>query len=493
MATAGQRIGEYVLHEVIGRGTFGEVWLGRHHAWTDRLVAVKMPTEPLYIRQLQAEGATVHRLRHPNIVRSLNFDPFGDPPYLVMEYVPGCSLRRPVKERLLSVEQSVQMMLQLLAGLQFAHSKGVIHQDIKPENVLVHQAAFTRGFALAGAVKLTDFGLGRVAQNVNSILLTRSVVTGASGGTPRYMAPEQMDGAAADARADLYACAIVLFEMLTGKVPAGSDLPGELNEQVPPWLDEIFRAVFTRLERRLGSAAEMADLLRAGLAEFEVGRISSYAATPGAHVVNDGGAVKAVDTSAVLQDLAVAVSDSPRRTRQQVSPSSSPPPLGGYYVQQGAMRVGPLPLEGMGDIHIERDTMVWRTGMSEWRQAQTLPELAPLIRPASVPPSLPTQHFTHHPHATTGSPYQQARPGPGTDNRRIVAAIMAILFGALGVHKFVLGMAGPGLIMLLVTVLTCGWAAPIVALIGLIEGIIYLTTSDAAFHARYTIGRRAWF
>jgi serine/threonine protein kinase len=160
-------------------------------------VAAKIATDPLYIRQLQVEGVTIHRLRHPNIVRAINFDPFADPPYLIMEYVPGTDLRVPVRERRLSVQQALAVMHQLLSGLAYAHTRQVVHQDIKPENILVHQAAFKRSFDLPGAVKLTDFGLGRVTQSVNSILVSRSMVPdrNRSGGTPVYMARSNWKGA----------------------------------------------------------------------------------------------------------------------------------------------------------------------------------------------------------------------------------------------------------------------------------------------------------
>ena len=93
MPTPNQRVSEYILVEKIGGGTFGEVWKAHHHVWTDQLVAIKIPTDPQYVKNLQREGAAIHGLQHPNIVRAMGFDPYADPPYLVMEYVPGPSLR----------------------------------------------------------------------------------------------------------------------------------------------------------------------------------------------------------------------------------------------------------------------------------------------------------------------------------------------------------------------------------------------------------------
>ena len=92
-AGAGLRVGEWLLTDRVGGGAFGEVYRARHHVWADQLAAVKLPTDPQYVRALQREGTHAHRLEHPNVVRPLGFDPFAQTPYLVMEYVPGRDLR----------------------------------------------------------------------------------------------------------------------------------------------------------------------------------------------------------------------------------------------------------------------------------------------------------------------------------------------------------------------------------------------------------------
>ena len=136
-----RRISEYVLVEKIGGGSFGEVWKAHHHVWTDQLVAIKIPTDGQYVRNLQREGAAIHGLIHPNIVRAMGFDPYADPPYLTMEYVPGTSLRPLIKGQQLSIDQSIAVMRQVLAGLDYAHDQGIVHQDVKPENILIHERA----------------------------------------------------------------------------------------------------------------------------------------------------------------------------------------------------------------------------------------------------------------------------------------------------------------------------------------------------------------
>ncbi len=268
MATANQRVGEYVLDSHVGGGAFGEVWRAHHHAWTDQLVAVKIPTDPQYIRNLQHEGYAVHGLQHPNIVRAIGFDPFAATPYLAMEYVPGTSLRPFIPGHKLSIPDAVAVLRQVLAGLTYAHANGLVHRDIKPENILVHERAASAGYGTEGLVKVTDFGLGKAATAIaaQSIAFSASLNDAAGrdiAGSLDYMAPEQRTGGAIDGRADLYACGVVLYELLTGEKPAGTEVPSDVNHAVPKSLDDVFRRSYARLEKRYASAAEFDAALAA--------------------------------------------------------------------------------------------------------------------------------------------------------------------------------------------------------------------------------------
>jgi serine/threonine protein kinase len=262
-----QRVGEYVLQERVAAGTFGEVWRAHHHVWSDQTVAVKIPTDPQYLRNLQREGVAIHGLHHPNIVRAIGFDPYAQPPYLVMEFVPGTSLRSLIAKGPLPATQAVLVLKQVLAGLSHAHAKGVVHRDVKPENVLVHEQAFTEGFGAQGLVKVTDFGLGKSATSgTGSIAYSASFNDPAAkeiAGTIDYMAPEQRAGAEVDPRTDVYACGVVLYEMLTGERPAGTDLPSDLKPDVPKHLDDAFKKSYARLDKRFASAEEFAKALDA--------------------------------------------------------------------------------------------------------------------------------------------------------------------------------------------------------------------------------------
>ena len=271
VAAAGLRVGEYVLDEKIGQGAFGEVWRAHHLAWSDQFAAAKIPTDPSYLRQLQSEGFSLHRLNHPNIVRVLGFDPGGTPPYMLTELVDGPSLREMLKDHRPSVPAAVAIFRQILAGLSYAHEHGVVHGDLKPENVLVARSV-VNGNIEEGAVKLTDFGVGlvAVAAAIGSGSSSRLLRGASSGGvaTLAYVAPEQREGAAPDARCDLYACGVMLFELLTGERPAGAESPSEFNPQVPRELDDIFRKAYARRDRRYTSAKEILTAIEAVAAKL---------------------------------------------------------------------------------------------------------------------------------------------------------------------------------------------------------------------------------
>jgi serine/threonine protein kinase len=265
----GDRISNYLLEARIGSGSFGEVWRARHHVFGDK-VAVKIPTDPQYVRNLQREGVVIHGLRHPNIVRAIDLDPYATPAYLVMEYIDGPSLRAVIDELrgAFPIAAAVSILRGILRALGAAHENGLIHRDIKPANVLLQHPRENVADISEQAVKVTDFGLGAVGgQTTQSMVQSGSFLTeeGRSiAGTLAYMSPEQRDSGKLDGRSDLYSCGIVLFEMLTGERPQGSDLPSAVRRGVPPFLDEAFRRSYTRLDRRFASAAEMLAALNAG-------------------------------------------------------------------------------------------------------------------------------------------------------------------------------------------------------------------------------------
>ncbi len=264
---AGDRINNFLLEELIGTGSFGQVWRARHHVFGER-VAIKIPTDSRYVQNLRLEGVAIHGLRHANIVRALDLDPYGDPPYFIMELVDGPSLRQVIDAHPsgMPIAASTAVMRGMLQALTAAHAAGLIHRDIKPANVLLASKMEELPRLSEAAVKVADFGLGRAGGiTAASIMQSGSLLTedGRSiSGTLAYMSPEQKEGKDIDARSDLYSCGIVLFEMLTGERPSGSDMPSSIRSEVPGYLDDVFRRCYTRLDRRFVSAEQVLTALQ---------------------------------------------------------------------------------------------------------------------------------------------------------------------------------------------------------------------------------------
>ena len=263
----GDRISEYVLDEQVGAGSFGQVWKAHHHIWKDTVVAIKIPTDSQFVRNLQKEGVTIHGLRHSNIVRAIGLDPYAAIPYLVMEFVDGRSLRQMIVEypQGVPVRTAQNIICGILRALQHAHENSVIHRDIKPENILIAGGASKPAEQIAiDDVKVTDFGLGRVGEVTAASILQSGSLLAEDGrsisGTLAYMAPEQRDSGQTDERTDLYATGVVLFEMVCGERPSGSDLPSQVREGLPSWVDPVYSRLYTRRDRRFASAS---DALRA--------------------------------------------------------------------------------------------------------------------------------------------------------------------------------------------------------------------------------------
>jgi eukaryotic-like serine/threonine-protein kinase len=196
----------------------------------DRWVALKVMHADLardedFVNRFIGEAKSVARLSHPNVVSVFDQGRDGPYPYLAMEYVPGRTLRNLLAERgRFPAGEALSIMVPLLSGLAAAHTAGIVHRDVKPENVLI---------APDGHLKVVDFGLAR-ALSVNSQTRTGVII-----GTVAYLAPEQVTGTGADARTDIYAAGIVLYELLTGTKPHTGESPlavayKHVNDTVPP-------------------------------------------------------------------------------------------------------------------------------------------------------------------------------------------------------------------------------------------------------------------
>jgi serine/threonine protein kinase/RNA polymerase subunit RPABC4/transcription elongation factor Spt4 len=294
---AGDRINNYLLEAQVGAGSFGQVWRARHHVLNE-VVAIKILTDPQYVRTFRQEGVVVHGLRHPNIVRAIDIDPYAERPYMVMEYVDGPSLREVIENHPAGVplESSLRILRGMLAGLQAAHDAGLVHRDVKPANILLRLPHRDVSRVEEGDVKLTDFGLGKTSSMTTaSLVQSGSLVTDEGrniAGTLVYMSPEQRSGGELDARSDLYASGVVLFELLTGSRPAGAESPSQVRADLPVWLDDVFRGAYARLERRFATAAAMRATLEGGMRTAK-SKVSAGYGIPAARRVGQATSVEA--------------------------------------------------------------------------------------------------------------------------------------------------------------------------------------------------------
>ncbi|WP_214103680.1 Stk1 family PASTA domain-containing Ser/Thr kinase [Acrocarpospora catenulata] len=255
--------GRYRVESRIARGGMASVYLALD-VRLDRLVAVKvmhrsLAEDPQFVRRFIGEAKSVASLSHPNVVQVFDQGTDGDHVYLSMEYFPGRTLRDVLRERgRLPAREALEIMIPVLAALGAAHQAGMVHRDVKPENVLLTED---------GRVKVVDFGLARAIEASNQ---TKS---GMMIGTIGYMSPEQVTSGTADVRADVYAAGIVLFELLTGHQPYEGEspmsiayrhvhdsvpAPSTLAPETPPALDAlVLSATAKEPDRRPADAAAM--------------------------------------------------------------------------------------------------------------------------------------------------------------------------------------------------------------------------------------------
>jgi serine/threonine protein kinase len=212
-----QTIGQYDLVEKIAEGGMGTVYRGRNQV-SGEIVAIKVVpphllSNPVVLKRFEQEYSVAKAIDHPNIVKALDFGREGDTRYLVMEYVEGESLgQRLEREGKLQEAEAIRIISLVARGLQKAHNKGLVHRDVKPDNILLTPD---------GQVKLTDLGL--VKEVEADLNLTR---TGRGLGTPHFMSPEQFRNAKrADARCDIYSLGATLYMMVTGELPFRSNGP----------------------------------------------------------------------------------------------------------------------------------------------------------------------------------------------------------------------------------------------------------------------------
>jgi eukaryotic-like serine/threonine-protein kinase len=263
---------QYEVLELLGQGGMGEAYRARDHT-TGQVVVVKIPYasvigDPATYSRYERELDIGKRLDHPGIQRFIAEGRLDDSvaPYVVFEYIDGENLREYLTRNApLAVDRAVDLAAQIADVLQYVHERGVVHRDLKPENLLITPD---------GKLKLVDFGIALLkgARRLTFQRLSREV------GTPDYMAPEQVQGERGDARTDVYALGVMLYEMLTGEVPFQGDSPLAVMSQrvttpapllrsvridIPPALEAVVYRALRRdpAERYASMAALRQDLL----------------------------------------------------------------------------------------------------------------------------------------------------------------------------------------------------------------------------------------
>ncbi len=232
-----QKLGFYEVESLIGRGGMASVFRGRQPS-LNRTVAIKIlppqfATSPDLISRFEREGQIIGQLNHPNIAQVIDRGREDDTLYIVMEYVDGQSLDLLMRQGRLSVDQSIDYAMQICDGLEYAHAHGVIHRDLKPSNILVEGES--------KRIRIADFGIAQFETNAGTL----ATLTNASGslGTINYMSPEQrLDSHRVDHRTDIFSFGVILYEMLTGRLPLGHfKLPSFLRPDVPILMDSIIK------------------------------------------------------------------------------------------------------------------------------------------------------------------------------------------------------------------------------------------------------------
>lgn len=257
----------YEILERIGSGGMAVVYKARCR-WLNRFVAIKILKEDLtqdeeFRRRFYDEAKAVAMLSHSNIVSIYDVsrsEDSSEPDYIVMELIDGITLKQYIQKRggKLNWKEALHFITQIMKGLSHAHGRGIIHRDIKPHNIMILRD---------GSVKVADFGIARLVSSVQSTMTQEAL------GSVHYISPEQARGSHIDARSDIYSAGVVLYEMLTGRLPYEGDSPvavaiqhinsiplspRELDDSIPEAMEEItMKAMASDVERRYASAEAM--------------------------------------------------------------------------------------------------------------------------------------------------------------------------------------------------------------------------------------------
>jgi len=261
-------VGNYKIQDKLGEGGMGTVYKGIDYM-IEREVAIKVLRPELarqqeIVERFRAEAVTLAKLIHPNIATLFNFLRHGNEFFMVMEFVPGTTLENLIQTKgAIPCDLAMVLFNQILDGIAHAHELGIVHRDIKPGNIMITPA---------GKVKVMDFGIAKVLGGVSSLTREGRII-----GTIEYMSPEQINGVLTDARSDIYSLGILLYEMLSGRVPftgssefqvmrAHVEVPPVSPREVVPGLPEqveqaLLKALSKKPQDRFSSAIEFKNSL----------------------------------------------------------------------------------------------------------------------------------------------------------------------------------------------------------------------------------------
>ncbi|MFF9346744.1 protein kinase [Streptomyces sp. NPDC014734] len=408
--------GRYQLRDLLGEGGMASVYLAYDSA-LDRQVAIKtlhteLGREQSFRERFRREAQAVAKLQHTNIVSVFDTgeDELGGAlmPYIVMEYVEGRPLGSVLQEDIqnygaMPADKALKVTNDVLAALDTSHEMGLVHRDIKPGNVMVTKR---------GVVKVMDFGIARAMQSgVTSMTQTGMVV-----GTPQYLSPEQALGRGVDARSDLYSVGIMLFQLLTGRLPFDADsplaiayahvqeepvAPSTINRSVPPVMDALVaRALKKNPNERFPSAAAMQN---------EIARVLNAGGQTSAPVIVTGGGAPANSGSGVGSAVFPPVDQSaPQPQSVQTPYQPGPYQSGAQPGPYGPTTPAPAPAPSYG-----------------------YPQAAPAYQ--SQAPVAPMQQHTPPPYAATPQTQSQHLSGGGGSKRNMPVIIGAIVVALVAI------------------------------------------------------------
>ncbi|MGC9501556.1 protein kinase domain-containing protein [Streptomyces sp. WG7] len=407
--------GRYQLRDLLGEGGMASVHLA-YDSVLDRQVAIKtlhteLGREQAFRERFRREAQAVAKLTHTNIVSVFDTgeDDLGGmtTPYIVMEYVEGRPLGSVLDEDVrqygaMPADKALKITADVLAALEISHEMGLVHRDIKPGNVMMTKR---------GVVKVMDFGIARAMQSgVTSMTQTGMVV-----GTPQYLSPEQALGRGVDARSDLYSVGIMLFQLVTGRLPFEADsplaiayahvqeepvAPSSVNRALPPAVDALVaRALKKNPNERFPSSEAMRDECLRVAASF---RAAPPSIVPGAHTSSGAGVGSAVFPPV---DQTAPAPTGPVQTPYQPMPNPGPSPYGGTPAPAAPSPAYGYPQQGGG------------------------------YQTPSPSPYAPQQHQgapTPPPYNLTPATPASGSPGGGKGNKMVIIGSIAVAVLAVG-------------------------------------------------------------